>query len=67
MKIINKKVQNKISKFITVLMIVNIIFSTFNVICSIYYNRAIDKNIKIVEQNTNEILKLKNKLEMKFQ
>ncbi|EML9212968.1 hypothetical protein QCG06_003272 [Clostridioides difficile] len=67
MKIINKKVQNKISKFITVLMIVNIIFSTFNVICSIYYNRVIDKNIKIVEQNTNEILKLKNKLEMKFQ
>ncbi|EGT4823256.1 hypothetical protein E1H24_15195 [Clostridioides difficile] len=67
MKIINKKVQNKISKFITVLMIVNIIFSTFNVICSIYYNRVIDKNIKIMEQNTNEILKLKNKLEMKFQ
>ncbi|OYO87511.1 Uncharacterised protein [Clostridioides difficile] len=67
MKIINKKVQNKISKFITVLMIVNIIFSTFNVICSIYYNRVIDKNIKIVEQNTNEILKLKNKLELKFQ
>ncbi|HGS8895042.1 TPA: hypothetical protein ACMUYW_003841, partial [Clostridioides difficile] len=60
MKIINKKVQNKISKFITVLMIVNIIFSTFNVICSIYYNRVIDKNIKIMEQNTNEILKLKN-------
>ncbi|WP_131036368.1 hypothetical protein [Clostridioides difficile] len=67
MKIINKKVQNKISKFITVLMIVNIIFSTFNVICSIYYNRVIDQNIKIMEQNTNEILKLKNKLEMKFQ
>ncbi|WP_332869701.1 hypothetical protein [Clostridioides difficile] len=67
MKIINKKVQNKISKFITVLMIVTIIFSTFNVICSIYYNRVIDKNIKIMEQNTNEILKLKNKLEMKFQ
>ncbi|ENY8712387.1 hypothetical protein QVB37_11585 [Clostridioides difficile] len=67
MKIINKKVQNKISKFITVLMIVNIIFSTFNVICSIYYNRVIDKNIKIMEQNTNEILKLKNKLEMKSQ
>ncbi|VIF96705.1 Uncharacterised protein [Clostridioides difficile] len=67
MKIINKKVQNKISKFITVLMIVNIIFSTFNVICSIYYNRVIDKNIKIMEQNTNEILKLKNKLEMKLQ
>ncbi|AXU26995.1 TPA: hypothetical protein ACKONR_004088 [Clostridioides difficile] len=67
MKIINKKVQNKISKFITVLMIVNIIFSTFNVICSIYYNRVIDKNIEIVEQNTNEILKLKNKLELKFQ